>query len=596
MINVSEAFLDELVSRGYSHCFFVAGGNIMHLINAARTRFTCIPVIHEVSAVIAAEYFNESNSEMKSFALVTAGPGLTNSVTGIAGAWLESRFVLVVGGQVKSSDLHHGNLRQKGIQELDGVTLVSSITKRSFRIDCVSKVNEIFQVIELGESGRPGPVFIEFCLDIQGAVFEGSFTYPQKPPIKDRNRPVLNLSRSLEAIQKSERPVLLIGGGVSRKFAGVLNQLLETVRIPTMTTWNALDRVPSNATYYFGRPNTWGQRYSNLIIQQCDLLIAVGTRLGLQQTGFNHESFAPLADVIQVDLDSSELQKGFPKIELGIQAEADPWLEDFLKLLVSTNFKVSQSWLEFASEVKCLLPTAESVNAGFSGTVNPYEFIIQISESLEYGDILVPCSSGSAFTVFMQAFEQKARQIVVSNKGLASMGYGLAGAIGASFANNRSRVILIEGDGGFAQNLQELATVKRNNLPIKMVIFDNGGYASIRMTQLNYFNGAYIGCDEESGLGAPDWQVLFEAYNIPCVQLNMDKNMCSQLANFLHSPGAGALLVPIHRDQTYYPKIGSRVIANGSMQSNPLHLMTPDLNSDIYKRVFRFLKETDEQN
>jgi len=594
MTNVSEAFLDELVCSGYSHCFFVPGGNIMHLINAARTRFICIPTIHEVSAVIASEYFNEISPEAKSFALVTAGPGLTNSVTGIAGAWLESRFVLVVGGQVKSSDLHLGKLRQKGIQELDGVSLVSTITKKSLRIDHVDRVTEIFEALKLGTSGRPGPVFLEFCLDIQAAHCEASFAPTAKPGVNESGEHVIGLSRTLEAIHKAKRPLFLIGGGVSRRFAGVMNQFLEIVRIPTMTTWNALDRVPHSAPYYFGRPNTWGQRYSNVLLQQCDLLIAVGTRLGLQQTGFNHESFAPLAEIIQIDIDPSELQKGFPKISMGIHAEADIWLEGVLESLVSMDFQVDEGWLKFATEVKGLLPTSEIANAVFADKVNPYDFIMSLSACLGPGDVVIPCSSGGAFTVFMQAFEQKEDQVVVSNKGLASMGYGLAGAIGGSFAKKHSRVILIEGDGGFAQNLQELATVKRNNLPIKMIIFDNKGYASIRMTQLNYFNGAYIGCDEESGLGAPDWQALFHAYQIPCTQLDISPTMWDYLAEFLQAPGPGALLVPIHQDQTYFPKIGSRVIANGSMQSNPLHLMTPELKSDTYDRVFRFLKETHE--
>ena len=593
-MNTSEAFLDYLQRSGYSHCFFVAGGNIMHLLNAARSRFECIPTVHEMTAVIAAEYFNEVNPGRQAFALVTAGPGLTNSVTGIAGAWLESRFVLIVGGQVKSTDLSLGVLRQRGIQEIDGVSLISSITKRALRVDSIQKVKEIWESVKLGKVGRPGPVFIEFCLDLQALPYPKNELESTPSSCPSRSEDIYDLSQHLHLLQTSERPLLLVGGGVSREFSQEMNRLLQILGIPTMTTWNGLDRVPSNASYYFGRPNTWGQRYSNILLQQCDLLIAVGTRLGLQQTGFNYESFAPKAKVIQVDIDASELKKGTPRIDIGVQTDATFWLQLFLKSAIEIDYKVDRAWLDFSLEVKKILPTSEVSNQSLPGSVNPYGFIQLLSSHLQAGDVVIPCSSGGAFTVFMQAFEQKKDQVVISNKGLASMGYGLAGAIGSCFASNKNRVVLIEGDGGFCQNLQELATVRRNQLPLKIIIFSNGGYASIRMTQQNYFQGAYLGCDEESGLGFPDWQLLFEAYRISCTLLSPELDVEDQLSKFLDEPGSGALLVPIHPDQTYYPKIGSRVVENGSMQSSPLHLMSPQLDETTAKKVFRFMEEVDE--
>lgn len=593
-MNLSEVFLDELKRKGYTHCFFVAGGNIMHLLNAARSRFECIPTVHEVSAVIATEYFNESNLHAKAFALVTAGPGLTNAITGIAGAWLESRFVLIVGGQVKSTDLRVGSERQRGIQEIDGVTLVSSITKATLRIDSLDKVQGILDSLILGQAGRPGPVFIEICLDLQAAVcpIKELDEKPRKITAKSEDNP--DISYALSALMNSERPILLIGGGVSRQFSHTLNRLLNLVEIPTMATWNGLDRVPSNAQYYFGRPNTWGQRYANVLLQQCDLLIAVGTRLGLQQTGFNHESFVSSARVIQVDIDSAELQKGFPRVDYGIEADASLWLETFLTSTLSNNYQIRRNWINFANKVKTLLPISEASNKSWANSVNPYEFVQTLSRLLPPGEVIVPCSSGGAFTVFMQAFEQKEDQVVVSNKGLASMGYGLAGAIGSSIANKKARVILIEGDGGFAQNLQELATVKRQELPIKIFIFNNNGYASIRMTQQNYFHGDYLGCDEESGLGSPDWQLLFQSFQIPSTFLNTTLGVVDQISNFLDLPGPGAMVIPIHQDQTYYPKIESKLTLNGSMQSRPLHLMSPELDPTTAKEVFRFLGEADE--
>jgi acetolactate synthase-1/2/3 large subunit len=597
-MNLSEVFLDYLVTCGYSRCFFVPGGNIMHLLNAARTRFECIPTVHEVSAVIAAEYANEVNPNAKSFALVTAGPGLTNSVTGIAGAWLESRFVLIVGGQVKSTDLSNGMLRQRGIQELDGVSLVKSITKTSHRVDSYSAFEEIPDHLSLGVTNRPGPVFLEFCLDLQAMNFEESLKFSDsRHLIQDVVSPEpLGVEIALHAFNQSTRPILLIGGGISRSEMPLINDLLGKAQIPTMTTWNAADRIDSGASFYFGRPNTWGQRYSNILLQQCDLLIAVGTRLGLQQVGFNHENFAPRATIIQIDKDEAELHKGFPHVDHGFGCDGNTWIKAFLSKAQNYEKSRKLDWIEFANLVKQKFPLSEESNNRFQDYVNPYDFIENLSHVLDPGEKVIPCSSGGAFTVFMQSFKQKRGQVIISNKGLASMGYGLAGAIGASFASERSRVILIEGDGGFSQNLQELATIRRNQLPIKILLFDNGGYASIRMTQLNYFDGEYLGCDEASGLGMPDWLTLFDAYQIPCSIILSSASIKDQLRAFLSVPGPGVLLIPIHKDQTYFPKIESRVVENGSMQSNPLHLMSPVLDKGVQKDYLKYLEGFGEQD
>ena len=293
--NYADQFCDWLLETGYTHCFFVAGGNIMHILNSARTRFVCIPVIHEVSSVIAAEYFNETGSGHKAFALVTAGPGLTNAMTGIAGAWLESREVLVVGGQVKSTDLASGGVRQRGIQEIDGIALARPITKAVKRVERPIQKKEIVEHIALASSGRPGPVFLEFCLDAQAAP-----ALTQEWAEEEGVRNILGstevdgdieIDLIVEFIRRSKRPVWLIGGGTSREVFDRNLGWLEDLGIPIMTTWNASDRIDSDHPLYWGRPNTWGQRSANVLIQQADLIISVGTRLGLQQTGFNWQSF-----------------------------------------------------------------------------------------------------------------------------------------------------------------------------------------------------------------------------------------------------------------------------------------------------------------
>ena len=568
---------------GYTHCFFVSGGNSMHLLNAARQKMVCVPVVHEVSAGIAAEYFNESNlSKGKAFVLVTAGPGLTNLVTALAGAFLESRELLVLGGQVKSSDLANKGLRQRGIQEVDGVAIAKAVAKSVKRIERPIAKADFFQLVNSGSTGRKGPVFLEVCLDAQGApaqIEEGNTVIESKEDFVSGEVDEKSVDKLLDLLAKSERPVFLIGGGISRNQFKSLIPEVDRLGVPVMTTWNAADRLGSNHRLYFGRPNTWGQRSSNLILQNADLVIAVGTRLGLQQTGFNWAEFVPNGDVVQVDIDRTELEKGHPKISLAICAEGNDLLQQLLKR-VSSRPSWSK-WVNFAKKIRDQIPLSEKVNGHFPGFLNPYDFALQLSDLCDSGDTVVPCSSGGGFTVMMQAFNQKQGQVIITNKGLASMGYGLAGAIGAGIADQSRRTVLVEGDGGFSQNLQELATVDVQKLNLKIFIFANNGYASIRMTQKNYFDGAYLGCDIESGLGFPDWQLLAKAFGIRSLTLGEDFATNKNFLSEWNSAEACLFVVPIHPEQTYFPKISSQVTATGGMESAPLHKMSPPLADEV---------------
>lgn len=568
---------------GYTHCFFVSGGNSMHLLNAARQKMVCVPVVHEVSAGIAAEYFNESNlSKGKAFVLVTAGPGLTNLVTALAGAFLESRELLVLGGQVKSSDLANKGLRQRGIQEVDGVAIAKAVAKSVKRIERPIAKADFFQLVNSGSTGRKGPVFLEVCLDAQGApaqIEEGNTVIESKEDFVSGEVDEKSVDKILDLLATSERPVFLIGGGISRNQFMSLIPEVDRLGVPVMTTWNAADRLGSNHRLYFGRPNTWGQRSSNLILQNADLVIAVGTRLGLQQTGFNWAEFVPNGDVVQVDIDRTELEKGHPKISLAICAEGNDLLQQLLKR-VSSRPSWSK-WVNLAKKIRDQIPLSEEVNGHFPGFLNPYDFALQLSDLCDSGDTVVPCSSGGGFTVMMQAFNQKQGQVIITNKGLASMGYGLAGAIGAGLADQSRRTVLVEGDGGFSQNLQELATVDVQKLNLKIFIFANNGYASIRMTQKNYFDGAYLGCDVESGLGFPDWQLLAKAFGIRSLTLGEDFATNENFLSEWNSAEACLFVVPIHPEQTYFPKISSQVTATGGMESAPLHKMSPPLADEV---------------
>ena len=580
----AEQLTNWLVELGYTHCFFVAGGNIMHLLDGARTRFTCVPVVHEVAAGIAAEYFNEADGKGRAFALVTAGPGVSNILTAMGGAWLESRELLVIAGQVKSEDLASNGVRQRGIQEIDGVGLAAPVAKRSVQMKTPMSKSNFFSVVNEGVTERPGPIFIELCLDAQGA-----------PPVTEEKLNAIPTSNStvtkiiidkvVAQFEKAQRPILLIGGGVSRSTTNALHHELSSSGIPVMTTWNGADRIAASHPQYLGRPNTWGQRSANLLVAQADLIVAVGTRLGMQQTGFNWQQFGRNAYLVHVDIDRAELEKGHPKTDLTVCADAD----DFLLQLLSKVSGDWSSWLAYAQEVRSLLPLNDPENETGDGFLSPYDFYADLVNISDSNDVIIPCSSGGANSVSMQVMEQKLGQVIITDKGLASMGYGLGGAIGASMAHPGRRTFLIEGDGGFSQNLQELATVAVNRLPIKTFIFANNGYGSIRMTQKNYFGGAYLGCDTETGLGFPDWDVLFKSFGISTMTLNRDWSTDQRVLEALRSDEPFGFIVPIDPLQTYWPKITSRIVEGGGMESNPLHMMSPDLSPDLLSKVTKYL-------
>jgi acetolactate synthase-1/2/3 large subunit len=587
MKKYSDVMAGWLAELGYTHCFFVAGGNIMHLLESCSHTMTCVPVVNEVAAGVAAEYFNELHMGSKAFAMVTAGPGLTNIVTALAGAYLESRELLVIGGQVKVPDLSRGQVRQRGIQEIDGVSIAGPITEKSILMEKVEDRAAFAELIRTGVHGRKGPIFLEVPLDVQGAQVDEVALGTDVPDAPARFEAVGDdvIAAIAAKLKSAKRPVILLGAGIDRATTDELMGKLEGLGVPLMLTWNAMDRLGAAHPLNFGRPNTWGQRYSNILMQQADVLVALGTRLSLQQTGFNWQGFVPNGEVVQVDCDRTELDKGHPKVAMPVCGDANV----VLRGLVKAELGEHGDWVAFCRGVRKSLPLVEAVNNTGEGYLSPYVFAQKLSDLCTKDDVVIPCSSGSAFTVMMQTFAQKLGQRVVTNKGLASMGYGTSGAIGAAFAAGGRRTILVEGDGGFMQNLQELGTVAANKLNMKLFIFDDNGYASIRMTQLNYFKGRYVGCDTSTGLGIPKWEHLFAAYDIPTMRVKPGYETDAEFLKLFNAPGPAAFMVHIDPMQTYLPKIASRVTASGGMESNPLHRMSPDLEDAVVTEVLRYL-------
>lgn len=590
----SDQFADWLVKLGYTHCFYLGGGNVMHLLESASHRFKCVPFVHEIGAAIAADYFNEiSEGNEKAFVLVTAGPALTNVVTSIASAWVDGRELLIIGGQAKVSDLSKGKYRQIGFQEIDGVGICRSITKKSFRIDKPISFARLNSLTNLTRSGRKGPVFLEFCIDISAMPRQkessdfGKSILALKTP---RYKPNLKIKKIVNELKQSKRPLLILGGELERNESEIYISILKEHGIPMATTFNGIDRVGSDYEYYCGRPNWYGSRWSNLINQQADLVIAIGSRLSLGQVGYNWQEYAPKARVIQISNDKLELQKIFPKKNITVCGNANDFLKNFVLELDTSKVKFNFSeWQDFLVGIRKDLSRPDPANVARQEFVELHSFLANLFAILDSSDQIIPCSSGGVYTGTMQIMLHKSGQKIVTSSGLASMGFGLSGAIGAALANPRKRTILLEGDGGFAQNLQELGTLKANQLHLKIFIFDNQGYASIRTTQKTYFNNHYVGCDELTGLGFPSWKKLAESYSFSFYELNPSTLFDSTFHELLNLEKPVIFVVKLDPDQLYFPKIGSRINKSGSMESNPLHMMDPQLDSSQISKYLKYL-------
>ena len=563
----------------------------MHLIDGFRSRFTCIPVVHEVTAGIAAEHFNECRESGRAFALVTSGPGLTNIVTAVAACWAERRELLVISGQVKSTDLLTPPLRQRGIQEVDGTAIVAPVAVQAVRLTRPIDQRTFKELVKAARTPHPGPVVIEVCLDIQGAqVVRADLESPIESVGAGSAAQAIAAAEKIAAdISNASRPLILLGGLVSRSVAHAALPALERLGIPAVTTTSAIDRVPSGSAISAGRPGTWGgQRSANLVVAQADLIVAFGAQLDLQQTGFNWQEFAPTARILQIYPCEAELAKAHPLIATGFAANPDAI---FCETLQRAEWTDRDGWVQYVRRIRQLVPVLEPANETGAPEGSAFQFLRDLSKATRPDDILAICSSGGTFTGALQVYEVAKGQIATTSPAFASMGWGLGTAIGAALSRPGKRVVLTEGDGGFSQNLQELAIVRRHDLPIKMFILANRGYASIRATQRKFFGGAYVGCDESTGLGFPDWERLFSAYGIPAARLAAHDRDPERLAELIKDPGPAAWIVDVDPEQPTFPAVTSRILADGSMESNPLWKQEPPLDPAVTREVTRFLPE-----
>jgi acetolactate synthase-1/2/3 large subunit len=604
-MKLSDYVLRFVADQGVKHVFLVVGGGAMHLNNslAHEKRLTPVCNLHEQASAIAAENYSKATNHL-GVCLVTTGPGATNAITGLAGAWLDSTPTLFISGQVKRPDraFDQNNkplgMRQVGVQEVDIVSIVSPITKYAVTVLEPSEIRyHLEKAIYLAKTGRPGPVWIDIPLDVQAAPIDDPATlrafHPKElaPSAATRITPEnlkTEVGRIIQALNESERPMLLIGNGVRLSRAEAeLENLKRALDIPAEVTWLAIDLMADDDPLYVGRPGTIAQRGANFAIQNCDFLLSIGARLDRVVTGFSPEGFARGARKAMVDIDPTELKKMGSTIHFPVCADAGEFMREMLAQASNIEKKARCAWKQRCADWRTRYPLVLPEHKVSDGRVSVYNFAEVMSGILDEGDFCISGSSGTGIELFLLAFRTKRRQRIFHTTALGAMGFGIPAALGAGIIGAadgaRRNIICVDGDGGFQFNIQELETINRLQLPIKFFVLDNEGYGSIRASQTAFFGGCSIGCDSTTGQTLPDVRRVAEAYGISTAVISDQRDLVADIRRVLAMPGPVVCDVHIVLDEVRQPRLSSVQRPDGSFVSKPLEDLWPFLDREEFR-------------
>jgi acetolactate synthase-1/2/3 large subunit len=601
MIKVSDYIFNHLVERhGVEHVFLVTGGGAMHLNDSIghTEGLSYVCNHHEQASAIAAEGYYRASGKL-CVTNVTTGPGGTNAMTGVMGQWCDSIPGLYISGQVKQSTTIAAcprlPLRQLGDQEINIIDLVRPITKFAVMITDPNDIGYYLdKAVYIALDARPGPVWLDIPLDVQGAMIDEAQLRKFDPAELMRESDEARLSKQvdllLEKIANAQSPVLYVGNGI--RLADRVDKLIATAEklgIPVVTAISGSDLIWDEHPLYFGRPGICGDRLGNIMVQNSDLLIVLGTRLSLRQTSYAYELLAPKAHKVMVDIDAAELNKPTLNIDLNIHAD----LRDFFRVLQarSAHFHAPDfsRWIAWGRATASKLPTLFEDNPSQEGYINSYVFADELFRLLSDGDVVVT-GNGTAYTSTFQAMRIKKGVRVFANQGCAAMGYDLPAAIGAAVSRPAGKTVLITGDGSIQMNLQELQTLITYRLPVKIFVLNNDGYLAIKTTQKSFFGGHYTGSDPGSGVICPDMERIASAYGIPFVRLRDEKGLGDELKKVLEREGAMICEIIMHPEQTLFPKSASFMDEHGKMSSAPLDKMAPFMSEEIQSNCTFSLK------
>jgi acetolactate synthase-1/2/3 large subunit len=589
-MTVSDYIINFLENTGVKTIFMVTGGQAMFLNDAVGRSEKIKPIFvhHEQTAGMSADAYGRLTGKI-GVAMVTAGPAAVNVMNGVVGGWVDSAPMMVISGQSALSFVRYQqkhSIRQHGIQGINIKPLVEKTVKYFATIDDPLKVKYYLQkACFLASSGRPGPVWIEVPLDIQG------MEVPDKPlkeyiPLEENGKQALvkQVARVVSLLQKSKRPLLLVGQGVRLANAQKeFQQVAGKINCPIITSRLGLDLIESNHPLYVGRPGNYGERAANFCVQHADLIISIGSRMATAMVGHNPADFGREAKIVSVDIDREELDKPGVVINLKINSDAKKFLEEFLRQI--NTIKTLPSFNKWVQKCQWWKKSYPVVLAAYKKEkpVNSYYFCSRLSELSDAKDMIL-LDTGSCFHVASQAWKVKKGQRFLTTGGISTMGYWVAG-IGACLANNKKRTIIITGDGSLQFNIQEFATIKHNHLPVKVFVFNNNGYCLIKHTQTNFMEGRLMGVSPKTGVWCPDSLKIAKAYGIKGIRISSVKEVDNKIKYALKCPGPVIIDVMVPEWQLLIPRTSSNKTPEGKLVPMPYEDMFPFLNRKEFAKA-----------
>ncbi len=587
-MRVADFVIKFLENKGIKNVFTVSGGGSIFLCDALykSKKLKYISCHHEQAVSFATESYSRVKNKPGA-AIITTGPGGTNCTTGVACCWIDSVPSIFISGQVYlNQTIKNSGLRQLGVQEFDIISMVKSSTKYSVVIKTPESIKyHLEKAYFLSTDGRPGPVWIDIPANIQNAQVNPKnlvgFNNKKKKIIKKQLD--FKIKQVAKLLLKSKRPILHLGHGVKISRGDYyLRKIINKYKIPFALTWNASDLIESNHPSYIGRPGAFAERGSNFIVQNCDLYIAVGTRLPYMVTGYNAKDFARKAKKIVVDIDKMEINKNNINPNKKICCDAKYFLKKLYNYLPRNKF-VTNDWHKYCKDIRKKYPIVLDQFRKQTKTINSYYFIEKLSEVLKSDDIIVT-DMGLSFVGTHQAFKVKKGQKLFTNSGHAPMGWGLPAAIGACYANKKQRVICLTGEGGLQMNIQELATIMHNKLPIKIFIYNNGGYLTIKQTQQLGFNSRIMGSNNSSGLSFPNYKEIAKSHKINYMKISNSKKILPTIKKVLLRSNPVICELFLDHDQEQMPKAINKRMPDGRSVPTKFEDMYPFLKADEIKK------------
>jgi acetolactate synthase-1/2/3 large subunit len=579
-MKVSDYIADFLAEKGIKHVFGIVGAGNAHLFDSITkkgyTQIICVH--HEQAACMAMQTYYRVSGTITA-AILTTGGGSTNATTGVVGAWADSIPGLVISGNENSKFTHPENpLRMWGVQGYDSSEMMHKVTKYAHRVldpECIGY--ELEKAYQTCGAGRPGPCWLDVPMNIQAAQvsLEALAVYrPEAAPAVPEAEWGSAVEQVLQMLRDAERPLLWLGHGI--RLAGaveLIEPLLNATNVPALVSWAGIDMVDSDHPLVFGRAGTYGQRAANFVLQNCDALVCIGTRLAIPQVGYDLTEFARAAQVAVVDVDPAEAAKHGGRVALPIVADAREFLTALLAKL-DTPLTPKQLWLDRCGDYRKRYPWVGPEHADQNGYINSYPFMEKLNAHLK-ADQLVVTDMGTALLSGHQVLRMNGAQRLMTSTGLGEMGFGLPAAVGASFAREKAEVICLNCDGGMMMNLQELQTIVHHHLPIKIFVFNNDGYLMIKHTQKALFAGHYSGTDEKSGVSCPDFTALAGAFGIPAFQIRTWEDFEAVLPQVQAIDGPVICEVFMYPEQLFVPKLSLAIQEDGTLVSPPLEDLSP---------------------